>query len=776
MSHWTGRIAFAFCILLLSIFTLVRWAQSCADPGDPFADYSQHPDIPFDKFVQGQLGIVQPTFARSYLVVAYRYASGVPLTNDEQEAAIALWENRGIEQSNITQDSRFNAAGAPAVQNHYLQEAQDEADGPKDWLDGRAQITSSPAPEPNQLQGLNTYNSYVNCSNDAFATAAVTLKARAEKFGKDNPGVKDWVAAQDAVFANCGGDPDKPSIPPAADSSLPELLRFDREYQISAAYMYSNRYNEAVQGFQHIAGEKNSPWHDLAPYLAARTMLRRATLDVSQPEAPKNGSAPIPAFAPEKMRAAADFISKTLADDPNRPFALQMQALLDRAEFRLYPAEQTIRLAQKLSKPGPDGRFYHWLWDYTWLLDRRGDTRGEFGEGNPEEYARLLPDSQKDNLTDWIITFQMQDPRATHHALEAWRAHRESLPWLLAVLSKTEANASHVSELLSAADLVPVSSPAYVTVFYHRMRLNSGLGKFQEVRAAIDAYLASSPQLTSVAKDYLLDLRLDAASDLNDAVRFLPRENCSVVNREPPPNCSTAMAEHSAGFLDSLPLEVLVDVLHNKNLSDEEKAKFVRNVWLRAVLLGRHELAQPLDAQAFRPGAYQAPISNDIIEKLVKDYELAPAPDEKQFAAVFLMQHQYAFGYSIGSKDAWCASATAFKDDHTYWRNSQQPLLSNPPPFLSDSQRKQAQTEQSSLDQTDSQANYYTKIVLEYAEKHPDDPRVPEALSRAVKNTRMNCNNVRTGALSESAFNLLRKRYADTSWAKNTKYWYGDSY
>jgi len=30
---------------------------------------------------------------------------------------------------------------------------------------------------------------------------------------------------------------------------------------------------------------------------------------------------------------------------------------------------------------------------------------------------------------------------------------------------------------------------------------------------------------------------------------------------------------------------------------------------------------------------------------------------------------------------------------------------------------------------------------LKFAEKHPDDPRVPESLSRAVKNTSRNCNN-----------------------------------
>src|ERR1700739_924011 len=259
MSHWTGRIAFAFSILILSAFALVRWAQSCADPGDPFADYSQHPDVPIEKFAQGQLGVVQPTFARSYLVVAYRYASGVPLTNDEQQAAIALWENRGIESTNIYPDSSSGGGAETHKQNHYLQDVQDAGDGPKDWLDARAQIVSSAAPQITQQQGLDTYNSYLNCANDAFATAAVTLKSRAGKFGKDHAGVKDWEAAQDAVFANCGGNPDQPMVPSAANASLPELLRYDREYQIAAAYMYSNHYDEAIKGFQDIAAEKSSP-------------------------------------------------------------------------------------------------------------------------------------------------------------------------------------------------------------------------------------------------------------------------------------------------------------------------------------------------------------------------------------------------------------------------------------------------------------------------------------------------------------------------------------
>jgi hypothetical protein len=172
-----------------------------------------------------------------------------------------------------------------------------------------------------------------------------------------------------------------------------------------------------------------------------------------------------------------------LAENPNRPFAEPLRNLIDRLEFRLHPAEQTARLSHEILNKAPEGRFYNWLWDYTWLLDRRQDVSGEYGErASPDEYAKTLSDRQKDDLTDWIVTFQLRDPRATQHALELWRAHRESIPWLLAVLAKTEANSPQLSEVVSAAEHVPNSSPASVSVFYHRMRLGNALHKFPEVR------------------------------------------------------------------------------------------------------------------------------------------------------------------------------------------------------------------------------------------------------------------------------------------------------
>jgi hypothetical protein len=353
-----------------------------------------------------------------------------------------------------------------------------------------------------------------------------------------------------------------------------------------------------------------------------------------------------------------------------------------------------------------------------------------------------------------------------------WRAHRDSLPWLLAVLSKTDASSSFAPEILAAADRVPSASPAYISVFFHRMRLRKDSGNYKEVRQAIDALLASGAELPADAKDDILDLRLDAAGDLNDAIRFLARDSCDLEHRGQ--GCSPELGLHSAQYLDTMPLDLLLQVVQSPALPQEARNKFARNVWMRAVLLGRHDVAQSLDAFVQDPSLFPGNPAHETVVEWVKQYESAATPEEKQFAALFLLQHQLAVGYTMESAGEWCANPYAFSEDSAPYSLPPRPALPSAM-FLTEAQRKQAAAEQEALDHVDSQANYYAKTATDFALKHPDDPRVPEALSRAVKNTRMNCNNARTEELSKQAFDLLHNRYPATSWAKNTKYWFGNN-
>jgi hypothetical protein len=55
-------------------------------------------------------------------------------------------------------------------------------------------------------------------------------------------------------------------------------MRADRAYQIASAKFYADQYDAARQDFQTIAADPTSPWHTIAPYLAARCFIRAGKL------------------------------------------------------------------------------------------------------------------------------------------------------------------------------------------------------------------------------------------------------------------------------------------------------------------------------------------------------------------------------------------------------------------------------------------------------------------------------------------------------------------
>ena len=68
--------------------------------------------------------------------------------------------------------------------------------------------------------------------------------------------------------------------------------------------------------------------------------------------------------------------------------------------------------------------------------------------------------------------------------------------------------------------------------------------------------------------------------------------------------------------------------------------------------------------------------------------------------------------------------------------------------------------------------NYLCRMAIDWTEKNPNDPRSPEALHLAVRSTRYGCTDKDTGRWSRAVFDLLHRRYPNTTWANNTKYWF----
>ena len=240
-----------------------------------FFTYSLHPDFPLDDYALGKLGVIQPTYAQSYLYVAYRYLSGGKFNAGEQKALLALWRER------LAFDVPDDQDASHAVKKSWL----------RLWIEARRKVPGAgPDPPLDIFRAFgNNYQQFVNCTDESFRTAVATLEERVARLGADNPNIKDWLGAQDQVFANCTGRAQgiRPVtenqalvkfIPTGLQSSASPAARDDRDYQIAAAYFYATDYDEAGKRFQAIAQDAGSPWRQIARLLVVRCLLRKATL------------------------------------------------------------------------------------------------------------------------------------------------------------------------------------------------------------------------------------------------------------------------------------------------------------------------------------------------------------------------------------------------------------------------------------------------------------------------------------------------------------------
>jgi hypothetical protein len=218
-----ARLGTALVCALL--FSSGAWwlAKACA-PMFVVAVFSfeKHPDLPRSAFIKGRLGVMRPTFARSYWVIAYRYLTGVGLSAGEREQARAYYADRanGIDwrvQTDLSGTDWF--ARWRAVRARILNPAAPEI---------------SPVTEGQLAYNPQTHTFALNCASDAYRVALRTLEERRSRFGARSAAFRSWLSAQDAVFDNC--DAPGSAMPAEASPALPPLIRQDRAYQIAAAY------------------------------------------------------------------------------------------------------------------------------------------------------------------------------------------------------------------------------------------------------------------------------------------------------------------------------------------------------------------------------------------------------------------------------------------------------------------------------------------------------------------------------------------------------------
>jgi hypothetical protein len=805
----------ALVVTTTLVVEFTRSASACGPFYFPpvFTD-TVHPDSPLGPYTRGRLGVLQPGYNRIYLYVAYRNLAGWTF---DRAQALALW--------GLPPESAYLLDKPPKPTPGPPQPLAQPVDWPHAWIDARNRAPSashaeylSPWPLPAGAppvnvptpEGLNRrvrgpgdqFASYLNCLPEAFQSAINTLQNRTQKYGASNPELVAWINAQDQVFSNCvQGE----NIPIPLDANTSPLARADRQYQIAAAYFYAGDFVKAVAAFQAIADDPASPWSRMARYLVARAYIRQATVG-------RDDASPDPAAL-----ASAQTQLKGVLDDPkSAEFHASAAALLDWVEVRLHPDQRVRELAKALMRPNlAPGELSEKIRDYTFLLDKLENER--FAVFNPAElqnnqratYAKLADLRARDDLTDWILTFQLDDPSALDHAYEKWQ-QTNSPAWLVAAISKVQPGDARAPKLSEAAEAVQPSASAYASVTFHQFRVQMQSGQRAPVLPELNRLLAyDAGTLPRSALNLFFTMRMTYARDLTDFLKYAQRVPISLdydgygpfqYESNLPPEGSPWFDSDALIILNQqMPTGVLTEVAKSGMLPVYLRREVARGAWTRAFLLGQDEAALKLASvlAALAPG-----LGSDL-----EAFTSVTTPDARRFAGTFLILRSPGLRPYITSPERAAPLDVIDNIRENWWGHGapcgvpwneyrgavlpgslqnmiQWPVLGPPlttiypkgevppPAFLS-----RAEVDQAERDWKQTRALPVASIALgeaaiEWVRKHPDDSRAPEALALAVRAGHFGCADQDRWKVSKAAFELLHQRYPASSWAKQTTYWY----
>lgn len=785
--------------LLLPYLALPPKSHACG-PFFPLAVFFQtkHPDLPLRNFAAGDLGILQPSFARSYLVVAYRYLSGGSFLPGQQNQLLALWMNR--------------------LDRYDQPERSDEKDAEGIWLRARKQITglNDPVYLDKYSKAFPTYRNsssahfyYWNCLDDSFSTAETTLRARAKQFGPHSAVVHDWVKAQDAVFRNCGGDDTSEDYfaPEPAGQDLPPLIKMDREYQIAAAQFYAHRWADAERSFLQISRETNSPWQNLAAVIAIRCKIRMTT------DATKE----------QEWNEIEQRLETLDHDSSMRTIRPAIQRTLRYVQARSSPEKRVSDLGRFLQKNLYPEDLYHDLDDYTILLDRSiGDSpAGDTDYVPPAKITRLFEKTnqlrEKNDLTDWLFTYQASGTAAAAHAIGEWRA-KGTLPWLVCALSKAKLDSSDTQDLLDDAARLDSDSPATLTVAYLRARLLAQSGRASEAREIADANLARmSGKKSASAINAFLTLRMNLATTLvdfashaarhpvlvtlDDESRDIPYKYLHCGTERNPVGAACEFREKPAPpmfdeqtsviLTEKLPTRLLAQLSADSALPLRLRELVARSAFTRAALLD--------DAQSGLLLAHQLLDLDPNLKTDLQTYIAADSPNSRQFAAFYLIlkqpgMHPYVDA-GVGRETTpgridsyqnnwWCSWRPRSTEDYgmnyyNLWIGTaydfRVPRVSpdiNPPTFLDAASRAEAEAEFLRVKSLGPADQVLGNVVLSWAKIHPEDSRIPEALHNVNRVYRYGCGEQTQLNYSKLTFQLLHKNYPNSEWTRKTPYWF----
>jgi hypothetical protein len=680
------------------------------------------------------------------------------------------------------------------------------------------------------------WQTFRNCLQDAFATASATLTDRRARYAKqgapDTPEIAAWIAAQRAVFSNCGGPG---QVPQPAPANAPQWLRQDRAYQIAAAQFYALDYDQALDGFRAIAADHASPWSTLAPYLVARVLIRRAVVPYRFDSAPSDQMGPADTKVRAGLAQARAQLESILRDPAMKSIHPQSRQLLDYVMARLDPDAQADELARRLTAPrragsdSGDPNYRQDVIDLSFIYN----SLPLYDTGSARQDKADPP--SREPLIRWIDDLAMgaasfgfglaalnqggrdPDPRDPDKqgsdAKSVWKTTHQP-QWLVAALTSASPGEESNADLIAAARAVAPDSPAFASVTYHRLRLAAGspspVGQTPATTQPVYAEIAGlMPQIVNSQPlstvNLFADLQSSLSPTLNDFLQNATRRPASLsdsVNKDVLPIPETASSVTLCGvgiyapetrhlddqtaliFNQRMPLRMLKEAALSTALPANTRFQIAHMAWTRALLLDDPETARALSPflSACQPA----------FASWIGQYDAARTPEERRVLGLLALmrftstepvvrvgiERDFA-SYDEFRDNWWCvanpsqAGSGPQQDRAAYlFSDAIVPRAQQPdPPFLTAADREQAEGELSRLEKVPCASDYFARQALAWVKDQSADPRNADLLGFAMRVVRNACRSDATKELNHQLFDLLHRSYPKSEWAARYTTW-----
>jgi hypothetical protein len=238
---------------------------------------------------------------------------------------------------------------------------------------------------------------------------------------------------------------------------------------------------------------------------------------------------------------------------------------------------------------------------------------------------------------------------------------------------------------------------------------------------------------------------------------------------------------------DHLPLSLLQEAANSRTLPDHLRKRVALAAWTRAIMLDNTEAGKALApilsslAPEMKPllDEYMA-ATNAANKKAVALYTLLKFPGTRPFVDAGVGRTTPLNERDSFRDNWWCdrspgTVASEEEDEGGTGKaanNAASKAEAMQLDFLSAAQKDAGKKERAAMLALGTGPNYLAREAVDWANRMPNNPRVPEALHLAVMATRYSCADKDTGPLSKAAWQLLHSRYKNSAWAKKTPYWF----